>query len=175
MSTTRARIAPILAPVGLDTVRLGFPWSQARRPAAVRRGGPTRSVVPGLVEYTSSQKTTREFRFFLEHERDHRCQAGSQFHSPASLSLPRPPDGGRRTLRLLTGAVYPGSRSTTEGTGGARRRRTVRGGLSLSHSPSHPFRDRSDVRVSEPSGPPGRLWQRRDTRGRSSKTGDRAR
>ena len=164
-STTRARIAPILPLVGLDTVRLGFPWSQLRRLAALRRGGPTRSPGPRLrrihvfpeddpripvlrwhrrrthpcclLPRTSPVRTTASFaqrrstssdrrrsagsqehcqrpRQALrctagniarrlrnsasafpgrlrcnnnhEHERDHRCQAGSQFHSPASLS-----------------------------------------------------------------------------------------
>ena len=40
---------PDPAAVGLDTVRLGFPWSQATRLAAVRRGGPTRCKDPGFV------------------------------------------------------------------------------------------------------------------------------
>src|SRR4249919_1299142 len=63
MSTTWARIVPILPVVGLDTVRFGFDWSQASRLAAVRRGGPTRCNDPGFVAYGSSQKTTRESGF----------------------------------------------------------------------------------------------------------------
>ena len=48
MSTTRARIVPILPLLGLETVKFGFFWSKARRLALVGLGGPTRCGYPGI-------------------------------------------------------------------------------------------------------------------------------
>ena len=81
---------PILPAVGLETVRFGFFWSQARRSLLVRRSGPSRCQNPGvtvLVVYTSSQKMSFAFGVFLGQARNSPVLSSPEYQPFAKVSV----------------------------------------------------------------------------------------